>query len=41
MLSAKKRDSALEGFKLFYEEIINLKPVSNRIRRLKQANANN
>ena len=40
-VSAKKRDSALESFKLFYEEMIKVAPTSNRIRRLRQATATN
>ncbi|HEY5550010.1 MAG TPA: hypothetical protein VIK37_02315 [Candidatus Saccharimonadales bacterium] len=36
-MSAKKIGiPALENFKLFYEEIINIKPRRNRIRRIRQ-----
>jgi hypothetical protein len=36
LVSAKIGIPALENFKLFYEEIINIKPVKNRIRRIRQ-----
>lgn len=34
-MSSKKSKEALDGFQLFYEEIINIKPQS-RIRRIRQ-----
>ncbi|HEX5448379.1 MAG TPA: hypothetical protein VFW90_04255 [Candidatus Saccharimonadales bacterium] len=37
-MSAKK-GQALDGFKLFYEELTNNKPITNRIRRVRQASA--
>ncbi|HET9722009.1 MAG TPA: hypothetical protein VFP32_03195 [Candidatus Saccharimonadales bacterium] len=37
-MSAKKGE-ALDSFKLFYEELINNKPINNRIRRIRQASA--
>jgi len=39
-LSSKKSKEALDGFQLFYEEIINIKPQS-RIRRVRQQSSAN
>jgi len=34
-LSANKIGNALDEFKLFYEEITNIKPSQNRVRRIR------
>jgi hypothetical protein len=38
-LSTKKLGSALDGFKLFYEEITAIKRTGNRLKRARHASA--
>ena len=39
ILSTKNLGSALDGFKLFYEEIATIKRTGNRLKRVRQASA--
>jgi hypothetical protein len=39
ILSTNKIGDPLDAFKLFYEEIISVKPSANRLRRVRQAKA--